>query len=121
MPPSADELEAEREKLVEAVAVAKSGKPEDPIKAYHDYAEWLIAHRAEDKTSLFRLLKEATDAYKDSHDLYYDRRFLDIWCWYASRVNKPSAVYTFCLKRKIGTVFSKLYLEYGAYLIKTGE
>jgi checkpoint serine/threonine-protein kinase len=117
----APSLDDERDRLREDVATARAQQADDPIGAYHAYAGWLIKHAPEDKQRLFELLKEATDAYKDDNTLYFDRRFLDLWCWYATRVNRPGAVYAFCLKRKIGANFPKLFLEYAQFLERTGE
>jgi checkpoint serine/threonine-protein kinase len=123
MAPSAtrEELEAERDALRTAVTDARAGGAEDPVGAYHAYVGWLIRHAPGEKQRLFELLKEATDAHKDDQSYYFDRRFLDLWCWYAARVNRPGAVYAFCLKRKIGTVFAKLFVEYAQFLERSGE
>lgn len=118
---SATDLEAERAGLQSAITAARATTSPNAVAAYHAYASWLIAHTPRDKNTLFTLLREGTEAYRDDKSLYADPNFADLWLWYAARVNKPNAVYTFCIRRKIGTERAKLYVEYAAYLVKANE
>jgi hypothetical protein len=93
----------------------------DPLGPLLAYATFLAAHFPKDKQALYEFLRTATDSLKDRTELHNDPRCIDLWLLYASRVNRPLAVYSFLLKRRIGTGFARLFIEYGACLEKAGE
>lgn len=118
MPPPQD-LEAQHKRL--RAAVDEGLADGDAVEAYHELVRFMLEKKPDDKAGLIALLREATGTYKDDATLRNDSRYLKLWSIYATKVDRPAAVYAYLLKKNIGTVWGKTFEEYAAVLEHQGE
>jgi checkpoint serine/threonine-protein kinase len=116
--PSALEKERGKKRAEVDAALAED---DDPLPAYTDFVKWMIEYTPEDKQGLIALLKEVTDKFRDDDAYRNSRPYLQLWCLYAARVDRPALIFAYLLKKRIGVAWAQLYEEYAAVLEKSGE
>jgi hypothetical protein len=94
---------------------------DDPLQTYIDYIDWTIQMYPQVQnldSNLMGLLKNATDAFKDSLQYKTDIRYLKIWIEYAHWVEEPLDIFLHLRKKGIGQALALYYEEYAAYYEK---
>jgi checkpoint serine/threonine-protein kinase len=117
---SAQDLRQERARLRRKIDVALSNDG-DALSAYDELARWMAEKQPGEKQRLLALLKEATSAFKNDPEYQNNLQYLKLWSFYATKVDKPLAVYDYLMKKGIGLAWAELYDEYATLLERAGE